>query len=433
MNRLFLNFSIRILIALIVSVVTAYQGIRLIGSDQYYAEKAQAHLRQIYYVEDRLSRIPENAISKELERLRHTFPQLEERINVRRATSSLPRDVVVSGADQSKIFFGSTEKGIMIYKRIRQGAYFLIYGPIHTALPLTPAVLITAFFIILTIVAAAGYMLARPVAISLKALEDAAMSFGKGNLDARVKISSIDQIGELAVGFNQMAERIQRLINDQKYLLQAVSHEFRQPLSRMRFNLELLYKAEDQQAREQRIAKMERGFGELEELVKELMLYMHMETDLNVPEKKSLSLGTVLPELVDERRSLRPEIDVTIQSDPDNDIHLDASEIHFRRAIGNLISNAVMAAKSEVTLDVSRNDRGINIGITDDGDGIPPPDRERVFKPFVRLDDSRSRDLGGVGLGLAIVYRILELHGGIVEIVDTEGKGARFITIWPSA
>ena len=200
MNRLFLDFSIKILIALIISVVTAYQAIRLLGSDRYYAEKAQAHLRQIYYVEENLSRVPEAAIARELDRLQNTFPQLRERLKVIKTMRASPQAFSEMGLDKSRFFIGSTEKGIMAYKRIRGGDYMLIDGPIHTPLPLTPVVLVTALGIILTIVATAGYMLARPVAKSLKALEDAALSFGKGDLDARVVISSSDQIGELALG-----------------------------------------------------------------------------------------------------------------------------------------------------------------------------------------------------------------------------------------
>ncbi len=431
MKRLFFQFFIRILVALIISVVVAFLAIRLIGPDRYLAKQAQALLKQMYYVENHLSRLSEHEITLELDRIKATMPQLQERVEIVKSTDPLLPESARTVLDQNRIFFHSSGKGIRIYKRIHKGRYVLVYGPIYPPPPFDILSICIALAIILPIVAAAGYLLARPIFKNLKALEEVTLKFGKGNLDTRANISSSDSLGELALGFNQMAKRIQRLINDQKYLLQAVSHEFRQPLSRIRFNLALLYKADSPEARHQRIAKMEKELEELGALLKELILYMSMETDFQKPEKKSLPVYTILNELVQKRLFLRPEIKITINSTSKDEIFLNTKEIHFKRAIGNLLNNAVVAAKSKITLDVSMNDECIHICVTDDGDGIPPDERKRVFKPFVRLDDSRSRDFGGMGLGLAIVYRIMEFHGGSVDIIDTEDKGAKFITIWP--
>ncbi len=431
MNRLFLKISIGILVALIISIVLAAITVKL-GARRNIADRIQAHLGAVYSVEDGLLGVPDPAIPAELSRLKNILPGLKADVNsVHSRDDSLPESTR-KVLDRDRIFVELLNEGVVVYKRINQSQSILVYGPIRAPLTVVQLHLVIAIVFILTIVVAVGYLLANPVANRLKALEGVTIRFGEGNLDTRAKITSSDSIGALALRFNQMADRIQQLIDDQRYLIRAVSHELRQPLSRLRFNLELLHKADKRDDRNRRILKTENELEELGELVSELMLYMHMDKDITAPNKGALLLHGVLAELVEKCRILRPDIDVSIKSLSGGDIHVKASETHFRRAIGNLLSNAIRAAKREVVIDYSRDDSGVVIGVTDDGDGIPEMDRERVFKPFFRLDDSRSRDLGGVGLGLAIVHRIIESHGGIVEIVDSNGKGARFNTFWPS-
>ena len=105
----------------------------------------------------------------------------------------------------------------------------------------------------------------------------------------------------------------------------------------------------------------------------------------------------------------------------------------FRRAIGNLLNNAIRHAKSHVQIRVERHEDRLAIDVVDDGLGIEAKDRERVFEPFVRLDTQVNNNGNGVGLGLAIVQRIMKLHDGSVEIHAETSGGCTFRTTWPIA
>ncbi|MCH1994655.1 ATP-binding protein, partial [Achromobacter xylosoxidans] len=105
---------------------------------------------------------------------------------------------------------------------------------------------------------------------------------------------------------------------------------------------------------------------------------------------------------------------------------------NMTRALSNLVQNAVRYARERVEVALLPTcDGGFELIVDDDGPGIPPTDRERVFEPFIRLDESRDRGTGGAGLGLAIVQRVAASHGGSIRVCDSPLGGARFVLRWP--
>ncbi len=108
-----------------------------------------------------------------------------------------------------------------------------------------------------------------------------------------------------------------------------------------------------------------------------------------------------------------------------------AHETYFRRALQNLVANAKRYAKSQVIVEYERDGDGLRLSVIDDGPGVKEEDRQRIFEPFIRVDDSRSRESGGAGLGLAIVARILKSHDGTVNVTADGAAGSRFVTVWP--
>ena len=127
-------------------------------------------------------------------------------------------------------------------------------------------------------------------------------------------------------------------------------------------------------------------------------------------------------------------VEVSAPPDPDGaPLSVRAEGRLFRRATRNLVLNAARHATSRVRVEATRDGAWVRVTVSDDGPGVPPELRDRVFEPFARTDEARSRDLGGVGLGLAIVRRILELHGGAVHVDACPALGgARFVARWPA-
>ena len=113
--------------------------------------------------------------------------------------------------------------------------------------------------------------------------------------------------------------------------------------------------------------------------------------------------------------------------------HVDLHPRYMSRALLNLVQNAVRYASQRVEIELKETADGYELRVDDDGGGIAEADRERVFEPFIRLDESRDRGTGGAGLGLAIVKRVAANHGGTIEIQDSPLGGARFVLRWPRA
>ncbi|MFT6397360.1 MAG: signal transduction histidine kinase, partial [Bradymonadia bacterium] len=143
---------------------------------------------------------------------------------------------------------------------------------------------------------------------------------------------------------------------------------------------------------------------------------------------ETFALAELLERAAQDARELRADIEVRANLDP---MELYANEDLVRRAVGNLLSNAVRHCNSVVSLTITRSDDSIFIVVKDDGAGVPATARERIFEPFAQLDESRQRDAGGAGLGLAIVRRIAEAHGGSVRVGEAKAGGARFVLELP--
>jgi signal transduction histidine kinase len=130
----------------------------------------------------------------------------------------------------------------------------------------------------------------------------------------------------------------------------------------------------------------------------------------------------------------RPNIELSLQHvlEAETELAVMGNERLFRRVVRNLLSNALRHAKTQVRVSVARASAAAVVRFDDDGPGIPASERARVLEPFVRLDESRSRDLGGVGLGLTIVDRILRAVGGGLRISEASSGGASVVMSWPS-
>ena len=231
-----------------------------------------------------------------------------------------------------------------------------------------------------------------------------------------------------------MAERIAALIENQRSLTNAVSHELRTPLARLAFEVDLLRQDRSGARREHILQDMQADIDELESMVAELLVYARLErpTDDMMPQETIDArdwLGDTLAQ-VDHLAQARA-VRCVVHGDCPPQVRLHRR--YMSRALLNLVQNAVRYASRLVHVSLAaRADGAYELIVDDDGPGIPARDRDKIFEPFIRLDESRDRGTGGAGLGLAIVQRVAAAHHGDISVHGSPLGGARFILRWPA-
>jgi two-component system sensor histidine kinase RstB len=307
----------------------------------------------------------------------------------------------------------------------------LVMGPmkrfnIHEGSPI-----IQSLLMILGVVVLVGLIVATPLVRRVRRLERTAQRISEGDLEARADVSARDAIGSLARRFNRMADRVQALLQSQQELIQAVSHELRTPTSRIRFGLEMLAETSDAEERRQRIASLDEDLTELDQLIEELLLYVRMGYQGQELELQPVQALDEVRDQAGRLQEMRPEVQLEVEA-RGQDLTLRANPRLFRRALQNLLQNALRHARGRVVVELGRDGEALLLVVRDDGPGVAAEDRQRIFEPFARLDDSRSRQSGGSGLGLAIVQRVMQAHGGTVAVDSAPEGGARFSLCWPA-
>jgi two-component system sensor histidine kinase RstB len=316
-----------------------------------------------------------------------------------------------------------------VYLVFNDRAGALAVGPLHPVLPVPRFPIGVVLAILLCPIIASA--VALRIAQQLKKVERASADLAAGALDARVDNVS-GPAHELAASFNAMAARVERLIKERDELIQAISHELGSPLSRLRFQLELLGSDGDRQGSARRLEAITRELDGLDELVAELLRWVQSdEPRLNVEPFDAVQPLSDLVELAQLHEPAGDGASVRAELPPTALIHADQRQ--FQRAVENLLRNAVRYARSEVSLELSDEGDQVKVTVQDDGPGIPEEQRDKVLQPFTRLDKDRSRQNGGAGLGLAIVNRIVNGHGGSVTIGSSDLGGARIDTTWPKS
>ena len=249
---------------------------------------------------------------------------------------------------------------------------------------------------------------------------------GRSGLPKGIPDSS-GTLKELAYSFDSMSSHIQRLLKVQREMINAISHELRTPIARLRFGLEVMKDEVDDDVAKT-IEALEGDVEELNTLVDEVLTYGKLEAGSLALNFKELSISQLVGDILQHNHLLLQHLSVEVNID-ETDLVL-ADEHHLSRALQNLILNASKYAASKIAITFLHDEERWQLDIEDDGPGIAFEDRDKVFIPFQRLDNSRTRASGGYGLGLAIVQRIAFWHGGAVLIDASESGGAKFSLIW---
>ncbi|HLL54101.1 MAG TPA: HAMP domain-containing sensor histidine kinase [Myxococcaceae bacterium] len=290
----------------------------------------------------------------------------------------------------------------------------------------------------LSVIALASIPMARALARPLEKLTGTARALGNGDLSVRSGIQRRDEVGELAQAFDEMAERLERLIRGEKELLANVSHELRTPLARIRMALELAEEADPAKLR-QYLGDVRLDLSELESLVNDVLTAARLEllgSNQGIPplRREKVAPNVVLDRCVARFRETHPHRALEVRVEPAlPELALDSALL--RRAVENLIDNARKYSDegTPIHLTARAEGGGLAVEVRDLGIGIEPADLPRLFTPFFRTDRSRARGTGGVGLGLALAKRIVEAHGGQLSVESAPGQGTRIRFTLPPA
>ena len=294
-------------------------------------------------------------------------------------------------------------------------------------------VVLVLLCIVVFIVGLAIYLLLSTLEQRLRKVETVASRIARGELEARVDESQQDAIGRLGNVFNSMAEQIQRLVHVQREMIHAVSHELRTPVARIRFGVQMIEDCPDRASMEKQLSGIDSDIQELNELIDEILTYARLEQGGPILDFQETDVRAIVEQVVEEQSSLKPDVKIQAIFGDESD-RWKLSEIeprYIHRALQNLVGNGLRYANTQVIIRCCFEKDTCRIDVEDDGSGIPEEDWERVFTPFARLDDSRTRSSGGYGLGLSIVRRILYWHGGQAFLGRSDMGGARFSLVWP--
>jgi two-component system sensor histidine kinase CpxA len=255
------------------------------------------------------------------------------------------------------------------------------------------------------------YALAYHLTAPLRRLQKAVDHFGRGDLDARAEETRHDELGELAGAFNRMAERIQTLLAAERRLLLDVSHELRSPLARLSVAVELARSGESSGLPLDRIQK---EADRLNALISQMLEVTRLEGDPAQRKLAPVQLDELIGGLVDDCsiEARARGCSLTLEHPPH--VAVDGDSELLRRAIENVVRNAIRHAPRESNVEVALSNGGghARVRVRDYGPGVPENALPRLFDPFYRVDSDRSRGSGGVGLGLSIARRAVELHHG---------------------
>ena len=295
---------------------------------------------------------------------------------------------------------------------------------------LMPFYIAGAYLMLAVLLGIVLYFWVRPHWRDLEKLRLAAERFGDNDLSVRIQLSKRSNIRDLAGHFNLMAARIEGLIANQRELTNAVSHELRTPIARLSFELDQLKQQPDASQNRELIADMYADLGELEEMVSELLTYASLERGATVITRENIQAANWLDSVVG---SVALEAEAAGVQLLIVDCRVDEVRIEPRfmaRAVINLLRNAIRYAEQRVEVSLVRIGDQYEVQVNDDGPGVPLDGREKIFEPFSRLDASRDRRTGGFGLGLALVRRVSQSHGGQADVGDSPWGGASFRMTW---
>ncbi len=246
---------------------------------------------------------------------------------------------------------------------------------------------------------------------SIAELAQVAEDFGKGIDNKDFKPYGSSEVRKAALAFIKMKERIQRQISERTQMLAGVSHDLRTPLTRMKLQVTMMPDGDDKKD----------FLSDIDEMEKMLDGYLSFVSGEGGEKSSFVDMNEMILSIINKFRNKKALIRYSTN---DQVSAIQGREQALKRALTNVISNAFRYGKT-IAVKLESNDKKLFVSIDDDGPGIPEDKREDVFKAFYRLDESRNKETGGVGLGLSITKDIVASHGGTIELSDSDLGGLR--------
>ena len=274
---------------------------------------------------------------------------------------------------------------------------------------------------LLLFIVAVGFL--RIQVRSIANLAEAAESFGKGVDDKNFKPYGSSEVRKAGIAFIKMKERIQRQISERTRMLAGVSHDLRTPLTRMKLQLALLPDKKEKDGLDK-----EEFLQDVSEMEKMLDGYLSFVSGEGGEAPSFVDLNEMILSIINKFRTSHKAL--IRYSTNDQVSAVQGREQALKRALSNVIGNAFKYAKT-IAVNLESVGNKVEVTVDDDGPGIPPDKREDVFKAFYRIEESRNKDTGGIGLGLSIAKDVITSHGGIIELNDSPMGGLRVLISIP--
>lgn len=250
--------------------------------------------------------------------------------------------------------------------------------------------------------------------------------------DSRIEENKFSELNQLSVSYNKMLERLSEAFKLQRQFTANAAHELRTPLAVMQLQIDLYNSSkhpDNDTSAQQTISMITEQTERLSKMVRTLLDMSELQT---IARDEEIAIAALVEEVLADLEPLAQEKGINFIEKCDN-VLLMGSDILIYRLVYNLVENAIKYNFSggTVTVTATQQNSQLHLTVEDTGNGIPEELKERIFEPFFRLDKSRSRELGGVGLGLALVREIVRVHNGSILVKNNANSGTTFEVIFP--
>ena len=333
-----------------------------------------------------------------------------------------PQDIIITSVKKEGVPNENMDLQEVTVSLKKAGTQFNLWG-------------MAALFLVLILGTGATWLMAGHVLKPLKELSSAIEEISGNDLSNRVEIQGRqDEIGRLARSFNHMMDKVSASFERQKRFSASAAHELKTPLATILVNLEVLEldgkTSPDRMEKVLTIVK-----ANTERMIRLVEDLMRLTSDKDHEMEEEVELSEVFAITLYELSPLIRKKDLTVSIENTPDISLTGSRVMLYRVMSNLLENAAKYNREHGSISIvtGRDDNGVTVKIEDTGIGIPEEALPHIFEPFYRVVQSRSRAVGGAGLGLPLVKDIVEKHGGEVTVKSAAGEGTTFILRFPAS
>jgi signal transduction histidine kinase len=271
----------------------------------------------------------------------------------------------------------------------------------------------------------ASYLFIRTIIKPVKQLQKAVEQIKSGNLDIQIPVRRRDELGELSTQFNTMTSQLKKMLKAKDQLLLDVSHELRSPLTRMKVAAEFIDDAKVKKT----ITDEADG---MESMIAEILETARLGSPHGNLQYEEVDLSSFIKKIIENFSWRKPGIQIKATK---GGLIINADPRRLSILFSNILDNALRYSeqqKQAASVSVSKIKQGIRVIVKDYGCGIPAKDMPFIFEPFYRVDPSRSKETGGYGIGFSLSKRIVEAHGGSIEVQSKPDKGTRVTIVFPT-